>query len=80
MDEEEHQGFDYTVCFDSETVLFRDGFSVPISSMFDEFGEETLDLDEAAVIVFKVGEKRITFNLKEWVEDFEAGVFDEPEH
>lgn len=80
MEDEEHEGFDYTVCFESQTILFRDLYAIPISNMFDEFGDETLDIEEAVVVVFKVGEKWITFNLKEFLDDFESGEFDEPEH
>jgi len=81
--EEEHEGFDYTIDLDTQTVLFRDGFSVPIIEMFDEFGETTLDPAECATVFFRLpggDAKGITFYLKEFLDDLEAGVFDEPEH
>ena len=62
--------FDYAVDLEAEAVLFRDGFSVPIVSMFDEDGEHTFEIDEVVAVYFRMPPDGNTYGVL--LEDLET--------
>jgi len=51
--DEEGNAFGYTLLLDTGHVLFDCGLVAPISFMWDEDGELTLDPEEAASVAFR---------------------------
>ena len=50
---ERGEAFEYTICIEDGFVVFDCGFVAPITLMWDEDGELTLDWHEAVSIAFK---------------------------
>lgn len=53
----------FVVDFQSMSIVYDGGFSVPIVGMIDRFGEETDDADEADLLLIRVPPEGIVLTM-----------------